>query len=127
MLHLKNLSNLNLSAMFFSLGKFRIAVLYRHIFGIYCLYSPRLLRNIREFGEKEYFTDHHTPNMINGFRDSFLVHKMQDSSRNKNFEQNSIPIQAMQAITKTNHFKKLLNVFSTTCIYSNCIVDQLFY
>ena len=92
--------------MFFSLGKFRIAVLYRHIFGIYCICYPRLLRNIREFEEKNYFTDHHTPNMIKGFRDSFLVRKMQDSRRHKNFEQNSISIQAMQAITKKNPLQK---------------------
>ena len=28
---------------------------------------------------------------------------------------------------KTNHFKMLLNVFSTTYTYSNCIVYRLFY
>ena len=28
---------------------------------------------------------------------------------------------------KTNHFKMLLNVLSTTYTYSNCIVYQLFY
>ena len=48
----------------------------------------------------------------------------------------SIPShQAMQAIAmirlydcmKTNHFKKLLNVFSTKHTYSNCIVYWLFY
>ena len=41
-------------------------------------FSPRLFLNIREFGAKKYFTDHHIRNVINGFRGSVLVCKMHD-------------------------------------------------
>ena len=44
---------------------------------------PRFLRSIGEFGAKKYFTDHHTPNTIHDFRDSFPVRKMHDSRRKK--------------------------------------------
>ena len=92
--------------------------------------SPRPLQNIMEF-EKKYFTDHDTTNTILGFRDSFLVRKMHDSRKCKNFEQHSVPIQAMQAIAmrrcKQRTSKSFLNAFSSTYIYSNLIVYHLFY
>ena len=89
---------------------------------------------------KTNFTDHHTLNTINGFRDSVLVCKMHDCycTIRKNFEKNLLLIRPSHQIKrcrrlqwldymKTNHFKMLLNVFSTTYTYSNCIVYQLFY
>ena len=85
---------------------------------------------------KTNFTDHHLPNTIHCFRDSFPVCKMHRCMTRKNFEHfHSLPsTQAMQAITRgglgTNHFKMLLNVFSTTYTHSNysgmyilCIAD----
>ena len=50
----------------------------------------------REFRAKKYFTDHHTPNAVDGFGDLVLVCKMRNSRiRNVPF----LLIQAMQAIT----------------------------
>ena len=89
---------------------------------------------------KTNFTDHHTPNIMNGFRDSVLVCKMHDrykchkmllhdTQKFRAFILIRLSHQAMQAIAtmKTNHFKILLNVFSTTYTCSNCIVYRLFY
>ena len=52
---------------------------------------------LQEFRAKKYFTDHYTPNAIDGFGDSVLVCKMHDyycRIRNIPF----YPIQVMQAI-----------------------------
>ena len=76
--------------------------------------------------------DHHTPDTINGFRDSILVCKMHDSycTIHKNIEHfhffsSSLFIKRCKRLQrldymKANHFKMLLNVFSTTYTYSNC-------
>ena len=40
------------------------------------LFSANLIRNIGEFGAKNYFTDHRTTNAIHGFSDSFQVFKI---------------------------------------------------
>ena len=60
---------------------------------------------------KTNFIDHHTTDTMNGFRDSVLVCKMHDCycTIRKNFEH----FHSYQAL-KTNHFKMLLKVFSTT-------------
>ena len=83
---------------------------------------------------KTTFTNHYTADTKSGFRDSVLVSKMYDCycTIRKNFEN----FQAMQAAKrlqrldymymKTNHFKMLLIVFSTTHTYLNCIVYRLF-
>ena len=86
---------------------------------------------------KTNFRDHHTPDIINGFRDSALVCKMHDCycTIRKNFEHfhsfSSSDASGKRLkwlnYMKTNHFKMLLNVFSTTYTYSNCIKYQLFY
>ena len=88
---------------------------------------------------KTNFTDHHTPDTINCFRDSVLVCKMHDRycTIPKNFVHfhsfpSSLLIKRCKRLQrldymKTNHFKMLLNVFSTTYTYSNCIVYRLFY
>ena len=86
---------------------------------------------------KTNFTDYHTPDTINGFRDSVLVCKMHDCycTIRKNFEHfhsfSSSDASGKRLkwlnYMKTNHFKMLLNVFSTTYTYSNCIVYRLFY
>ena len=83
---------------------------------------------------KVYFTDHHVPNTIHGFRDSFPVCKMHNCMTCKNFEHfHSFPsTQAMQAITRSrlDENKPLQNpfkVFSATYTHSNCIVYQLLY
>ena len=88
---------------------------------------------------KTNFTDHHTPDTINGFRDSVLVCKMHNCycAIRKNFEHfhffpSDLLIKRCKRLQwldymKTNHFKMLLNVFSTTYTYSNCIVYRLFY
>ena len=86
---------------------------------------------------KTNFIDHHTPDTINGFRDSVLVCKMHDCycTIRKNFEHfhyfSSSDASGKRLhwlnYAKTNHFKMLLNVFSTTYTYSNCIVYRLFY
>ena len=39
-------------------------------------FSASLIRNIEEFGAKNYFTDHRTANTMTGFRDSFPVLKV---------------------------------------------------
>ena len=59
------------------------------------------------------FTDHHTPATINGFRHSVLVCKMHDCCCTicKNFEH--FHLQCLDYM-KTNHFKMLLNISSTT-------------
>ena len=41
-------------------------------------FSAKVIRNIEEFGAKNYFTDHRTANTIQSFRDSFLVFKICD-------------------------------------------------
>ena len=89
---------------------------------------------------KTNFTDHHTTNTMNGFRDSVLVCKMHDrykchkmllhdTQKFRAFFLIRLSHQAMQAIAtmKTNHFQMLLKVFSTTYTCSNCIVYRLFY
>ena len=83
---------------------------------------------------KTSFTDHHTPDTINGFMDSVLVCKMHDCycTTSKNFElfhSFSSRNKRLHCLDyrKTNHFKMLLNLFSITYTYSNCIVYQLFY
>ena len=85
---------------------------------------------------KTNFTDHDT---LNGFRDSFLFCKVHDCYCTicKKFEHlHSFSIRPLIKrcrrlkwldYLETNHFKMLLNVFSTTYTYSNCIVYQLFY
>ena len=53
---------------------------------------------LQEFRAKKYFTDHYTPNAIDGFGDSVLVCKMHDYyCRMHNIP--FYPIQVMQAIT----------------------------
>ena len=78
---------------------------------------------------KNNFTDHHTPDTINGFRDSILICKMQDCycTLRKNFLlirpyhqiKRCKPLQWLDYM-KTNHFKMLLKVFSTRYTYLNC-------
>ena len=79
------------------------------------------------------FTDHDTPDTINVFRDSALVCKMHDCycKRRKKLEHFQSFLSAARLsdkrlqwldYMKTNHFKMLLDVFSTTYTYSNCIV-----
>ena len=48
---------------------------------------------LREIGARKYFTDHHTPNTINGFGDSVLVYKYTTVTVEyaKNFEQHVTP------------------------------------
>ena len=94
---------------------------------------------------KTNFTDHNTPDAINEFRDSVLVCKMHDCycTIRKNFEHfhpfssgllikrckqwaSGKRLQCLDYM-KTNHFKMLLNVCSTTYTHSNCIVYRLFY
>ena len=71
-------------------------------------------------------------NAIHSFRDSVLVCKMHNCYCTicKNFERfhslQSKRFKRLQLLMKTNHFK-MLNVFSTTYTYSNCIVYRLFY
>ena len=83
---------------------------------------------------KTNFTDHHTPDTINGYRDSVLVCTMQDRyfTIRKNFEHfhslsSGLRIKRLQRLDhmETNHFKMLLNVFSTTHTYSNSKVYRL--
>ena len=90
---------------------------------------------------KTNFTDHHTPDTKYVFRDSVLFCKIHDCycTIRKDIESISIrtfpfvPIkkcerlQWLDYIMKTNHFRVLLNVCSTTYTYSNCIVYRLFY
>ena len=88
---------------------------------------------------KTNFTDHHGPGTINGFKGSFLVCKMHDCycTIRKNFEHfcsfsSGLLIKRCKRLQwldymKANHFKMLLNIFSSTYTYSNCIVYWLFY
>ena len=87
---------------------------------------------------KTNFRDHHTPDTIYGFKDLVLACKMHDCyyTIRKNFEHFHSSHPAFSSSGKllqwldymrTNHFKMLLNVFSTTYTYSNCIVYRLFY
>ena len=90
---------------------------------------------------KNNFTDHHTPDTMNGFRESVLVCKIHDCyctirkncehfcSFSSGFSSSDARGKQLQWLDymKTNHFKMLLNVFSTTYTYSNCIVYRLFY
>ena len=67
---------------------------------------------------KTNFTDHHTPDPIHGLRDSVSVCKMHDCycTIRKNIESISIPNECKRLqldYMKSNHFKMLLNVFST--------------
>ena len=56
-----------------------------------CSSCASLIRNIGEFGAKNYFTDHRTPNTIHGFRDSFEVLKIHGCYQDlQKFEQLSI-------------------------------------
>ena len=96
--------------------------------------SPRLLRNIGEFGAKKYFTNNHTRNCNTRFLEiQFRSVKCTTVTVGYAKISSNIPflhIQAMQAIRiviKINYFKKLLNIFGTTYTYSNCIVYRLFY
>ena len=79
---------------------------------------------------KTNFTGYHTPDTINGFRDSILVCKMHDChcTIRKNFQhfhsfssgllikQQGKGLQWVGYV-KTNHFKMLLNVFNTRYTY----------
>ena len=80
---------------------------------------------------KTNFTDHHTPDTIHGFRILVLVCKMRDCYCTQKFRAFLfLPIRRckrLQCRMKSNHFKMLSNVFSTTYAYSNCIVYRLFY
>ena len=89
---------------------------------------------------KTNFTDHRTPDIIHGFRDSVLVCKMHDCycTISKNFEHfysfPSVSHQAIQAIAMVRLYenKPLQNAFkSTTYTYSttyiNCVIYRLFY
>ena len=89
---------------------------------------------------KTNFTDHHTPDKIHSFRDSVLVCKMHGyRTIRKNSEYfHSFPsiyktsikrckrLQRLARLYKTNHFKMLLDVFSTTYTYPNWILFRLF-
>ena len=84
------------------------------------------------------FTDHRTPDKIHGFRDAALVCKMHDCycTIRKYFEHFysfslGLVIKRCKRLQwldymKTRHFKTLLNVFSTTYTYPNCIVYRFF-
>ena len=83
---------------------------------------------------KTNFTEHDIPDTINGFRDSVLVCKMHDcycTLRKNSFSSSTASGKRLQWLDymymKTNHFKMLLNVFSTTYTYSNRIAYRLFY
>ena len=80
---------------------------------------------------KTNFTDHHTLDTIYSFTDSVLVCKMHDCccTIGKNLAHfHSFPSSDASDCNgwldymKTNHFKILLNIFSTTYTYSNCVV-----
>ena len=75
--------------------------------------------------------NYHTPDTINGFRDSVLVCKMHDCycTVRKSFGHfHSSPSSDASYFNgytiwmKTNHFKMLLSVFSTTYTHSDCIL-----
>ena len=75
---------------------------------------------------KTNLTDHHTPDTIDGFRDSVLVCKIYDCYY---LQKESISIPSLKAIEAiaVHEIKQLQNVFSTTYTYSNCTVYRLSY
>ena len=60
---------------------------------------------------KSNFTDHRTPDTINGFRDSVLVCKMHDCYFTEKYNISIPSHQAIQAIAVVHEIKQLQNVF----------------
>ena len=101
-------------------------------------FSASLIRNIGEFGAKNYFTDHRTANTMHGFIDSFLVLKIHDCYQDsQKFEQLSIQVSdtrrlgdlatAVQCVHGNNSLQTVSKRVYTVYSYSNCMINQLLY
>ena len=64
------------------------------VFFFFFFFSASVIRNVRKFGAKNYFTDHQTANTIDGFKDSVPVLKTYERYYyTQKFGQLSIPSQ----------------------------------